>query len=69
MLNCIVFLLVWCIVALIVIYVLEMILSQFLTLPPPVTMLIRLLIGLLVLIAALNCLGLLNMSMPMPFNR
>lgn len=64
MLSCLVYLIIWVIVALIVIYIIEAVVGQFLTLPPPIMMLIRLLIGLLVLIAALNCLGLLDMGLP-----
>ncbi|CAN5814026.1 hypothetical protein BH20PSE1_BH20PSE1_01030 [soil metagenome] len=69
MLDCLVYLLIWVIVALIVIYIIEAVVGQFLTLPPPIMMLIRLLVGLLVLIAALNCLGLLNMGFPTPMRR
>ncbi len=58
MLECLIYLIVWVIIAVIVLYVLESVLAPFITLPPPVYMLIRLLIGLLVLIAFLNCTGL-----------
>lgn len=68
MLECLVFLIVWVIVALIVVYAVELLVGQFLPLPPPIIMLIRLLIGLLVLIAALKCLGLLSGGFP-PFLR
>jgi hypothetical protein len=57
MLSCLVYLIIWIIVALIVLYIIETLLAQFLPLPPPVIMLIRLLFGLLVLIAVLNCIG------------
>lgn len=60
MLTCLVYLIVWVIVALIVVYVIELIVGQFLTLPPPIGLLIRALVGLLVLIAALECLGFLG---------
>lgn len=65
MLHCLVYLIVWIIVALIVLFVIETLVKQFIALPPPIIMLIRLLIGLLVLIAALNCIGLLHMDMPL----
>lgn len=64
MLECLVQLLVWVILALIIIYVIELLVAQFLPLPPPIVMLIRLLAGLLVLIAALDCIGLLHMGLP-----
>jgi hypothetical protein len=57
MLECLVMLIVWVIIAIIVLYILETVLAPFISLPPPVYMLIRLLIGLLVLIAFLNCCG------------
>jgi hypothetical protein len=64
MLECLVFLVVWCIVALIIVYVIELLVGQFLPLPAPIIALIRVLIGLLVLIAALDCLGILHMPLP-----
>jgi hypothetical protein len=64
MLECLVFLIVWVIVALIVVYAVELLVGQFLPLPSPIIMLIRLLIGLLVLIAALKCLGLFSGGFP-----
>lgn len=60
MLNCLVQLLIFAIVGLIFLYILEIVLAQFLPIPPPIKMLIRLLIGLLILIAALNCFGFLG---------
>lgn len=63
MLPCLVYLLVWVIVALIVLYVIETIVKMFFPLPPNIIMLIRLLVGLLVLIAALDCLGFTNIGM------
>lgn len=57
MLNCLIYLIIYVIIALIVLYIIETLLAQFLTLPPPVIMLIRLLVGLLILIAALDCIG------------
>ena len=68
MLECLVSLLIWVILALVIIYVIETLVSQFLPLPPPIVMLIRLLIGLLVLIAALDCIGLLH-GIRVPFRR
>ena len=62
MLECLVYLIVWVIIAVIVLYILESVLAPFIALPPPVYMLIRLLIGLLVLIAFLNCIGFLGGS-------
>lgn len=63
MLECLVVLIVWVIVALIVLYVIETVLRPFIALPPQILMLIRLLVGLLVLIAALDCIGLLRLGM------
>ena len=60
MLECLVGLIIAVIIALIVIYVIETVLAPFITLPPPILTLIRLLIGLLVLIYALQCLGILS---------
>jgi hypothetical protein len=62
MLECLVMLIVWVIIAVIVLYILESVLAPFIALPAPVYMLIRLLIGLLVLIAFLNCCGFLGGS-------
>lgn len=63
MLECLIYLIIWVIVALIVLYVIEMVLKPFIALPPPIMMLIRLLIGLLVLLACLDCLGLTRVGM------
>lgn len=63
MLECLVYLIVWVIVALIVLYVIELLVGQFLPLPPQIMMLIRVLLGLIVLIACLECLGLVHMGM------
>jgi hypothetical protein len=63
MLECLVYLIVWVIVALIVLYVLETLVAMFLPMPPNILTLIRLLVGLLVLIAALECLGFLSTGM------
>jgi hypothetical protein len=62
---------IYVIVALIVLYILQMLIAQFLPLPPPVMMLIRVLVGLLVLLAALNCFGLFpgDAGGPYPFYR
>lgn len=70
MLACLVSLIIWVIVALIIIYIIELLVGQFLPLPPPIMMLVRVLIGLLVLIAALDCFGLLGGgSLYLPFHR
>jgi ABC-type multidrug transport system fused ATPase/permease subunit len=55
-LGCFIWLIFLVIMALIVVYVFEAIVGTFLALPPPVGKLIRLLIGLLVLLYALQCL-------------
>ena len=57
MIGCLISLIIVVIVAVILLYVFEAIVGVFLALPPPVYMLIRLLIGLLVLLYALQCLG------------
>lgn len=57
MIVCFIGLIIWVIIALIVLYILEAVLAPLITLPPPVMMLIRLLIGLLVLLYFLQCLG------------
>jgi hypothetical protein len=56
MIECLISLIIVVIIAVIVIYALEAIVGVFLPLPPPVMMLIRLLVGLLVLLYALDCL-------------
>jgi hypothetical protein len=56
MISCLISLIVIVIVALIIIYALEAIVGTLLPLPPPIFMLIRLLVGLLVLLYALDCL-------------
>jgi hypothetical protein len=62
MLECLVMLIVWVIVALIVIFVIETLVAQFFPIPPQILMLIRLLVGLLVLIAALDCIGFVSLG-------
>ena len=69
MLECLVGLIIAVIVALIVLWVIETVLAPFITLPPPILMLIRLLIGLLVLIYALQCIGVLGGGHLYPFRR
>ena len=59
MLHCLVFLLIYAIVAVLVVYILELILGQLISAPPPIGLLIRCLVALLVLIWFLNCAGLL----------
>lgn len=66
MLSCLVSILIWCIVAAIILYAIEAVLGSFLPLPPQVILLVRLLIGLLVLLALLDCAGLLHMGFPRP---
>jgi hypothetical protein len=56
-LGCLISLIVVVIVALIVVFVLEQVVGAFLSLPPPIWTLIRLLVGLLVLLYALGCLS------------
>jgi hypothetical protein len=57
MISCLIGLIIVVIVCLIVLYVLEMVIGSFLSLPSQIWMLIRLLVGLLVLLYALNCLA------------
>ncbi len=57
LLSCLVYLIIVVIIAVIVLYILEAVLAPFIALPPPVYMLIRLLVGLLVLIYFLDCIG------------
>lgn len=57
MLECLLMLIVYVIVAVIVFYIVQQLVTVFWTPPPPVMQLIGLLLGLLVLIGALNCLG------------
>ena len=57
LLGCLIYLIIMVIIAVIVLYVLEVALSPFVSLPPPVYMLIRLLVGLLVLLYFLQCIG------------
>lgn len=58
MLSCLVFVLVYVILAAIAWYVIQEVVKIFWTPPAPVMQLIGLLLGLLVMIAALSCLGL-----------
>jgi hypothetical protein len=60
MIECLIYLILYCIVAIIVLYVIETLLALFVVLPPPVPILLRLLGALLVLLALLQCLGLLS---------
>jgi hypothetical protein len=64
MLHCLVYLLVYAIVGLIVLWVIETLVGMFAPPPAQVLLLIRVLIALLVLIAALNCFGLLDFPLP-----
>ena len=67
--QCLVQLLIYFIVLLIVLWIVELIIAQFIPLPQKITMLIRILCALLMVIAALNCLGIFGMDGPGPFFR
>lgn len=76
MIECLISLIIWCIVAAIILWVVETLIGTFLTAPnyspimPKVIMLIRLLVVLLILLAVLDCLGLLGGGgVRMPFRR
>jgi hypothetical protein len=60
MLDCVIYLIIYCIVAVIGLYVVEVVLQQFCALPPKILVLVRLLIGLLLLLWLLGCVGLLT---------
>ena len=64
MLECLIMTIIWAIVALIVVYILELILAQFVALPGQVIILIRLLVALLLLLYVLACTGLLAWPPP-----
>jgi hypothetical protein len=68
MLSCLVQILIYAIISLIILFILEYVFAQFFPLPPKVIMLIRLLIGLLLLLYALSCFGILD-GAPGPFFR
>lgn len=55
--ECLIGLVIFAIVALIVLLIIEKVVTTFIEIPPPVGMLIRLLVGLIVLLRALSCLG------------
>jgi hypothetical protein len=57
LLSCLIYLVILVILCVIVLYVLEVALAPFISLPSPVYMLIRLLVGLLVLLYFLECIG------------
>jgi hypothetical protein len=63
MLGCLVYLIGYVIVALIVLWIIETLVAMFLPMPPNILTLIRLLMALLVLIAALECFGILGTGM------
>lgn len=65
MLTCLIYLIIWCIIAIIVLYIFETVVAMFIALPSQVFVLIRLLVGLLVLLAFLNCVGLLGGAYPL----
>lgn len=58
MIGCLISLIVLVIIVVIVLYILETAVQAVFPMPPPIWMLIRLLAGLLVLLYALGCLGL-----------
>mgnify|MGYP001563698259 CR=1 FL=1 len=60
MLACLIMLVIYCIVAVILVYIVETLLGLFIALPAQIPVLIRCFAALLVLVALLNCLGLLS---------
>jgi len=60
MLSCLIGLIIVVIVAVIILYVAETALAAIFPLPPPIMTLIRLLVGLLVLLWFLQCIGILG---------
>lgn len=64
MIECLIGLIIYAIIAVIVVYVFEAIVAAIWTPPPPVFMLIRLLVGLIVLLRGLKCLGGLDARFP-----
>jgi hypothetical protein len=66
--QCLIGVIIYAIVSLIILFILEYIFAQFFPLPPKVIALIRLLIGLLILLYALSCFGILDGG-PGPFFR
>ena len=60
LIGCLINLIILVIIAVIILYILEVALAPFMSLPPPVYTLIRLLIGLLILLQFLNCIGMLG---------
>lgn len=64
MFDCLIWLVISCIVAVMVLYVLETVLGLFLALPSQVFVLLRCLAALLVLVTLLQCLGVLSGSTP-----
>jgi len=60
MISCLIAIIMWLIVALSIIYVIEAVAP----LPPTIMILIRLLVGLLILLASLDCLGVLDVGFP-----
>lgn len=69
MIECLISLIIWCIVAAILLYVVEAVLGSFLPVPAQVLMLVRVLVGLLVLLAVIDCFGLLDGGLRFPFRR
>lgn len=57
MIECLISLLIAVLIAIIVIYILEVALSPFLPLPAPAYTIIRLIVGLIILLYFLSCLG------------
>jgi len=58
MLACLMWLIVYCLIAVIVVYIVETLLGLWVAFPPAVFVLIRLLAALIVLLLILGCLGL-----------
>jgi ABC-type transport system involved in multi-copper enzyme maturation permease subunit len=60
MIGCLISVLVVALIAVVVLYVAESAVNAITTLPPPVWHLVRLIVGLIVLLYALQCLGILD---------
>jgi hypothetical protein len=65
MLSCLISIIIAAILALIIIFTLEFVFAQFLPLPPNIMMLIRVLVGLLIILYALSCLGFVPLDRPL----
>jgi hypothetical protein len=58
--QCLIGVIIYAIVSLIILFILEYVFAQFLPLPQKVIALIRILVGLLILLYALSCFGILD---------